>query len=281
MSALMRKMIGIVGLICILAGGQIAHAQLPAPGDDDVDANLNFQGVHSFQIVAWALDDEGELFSWTTRGYHADTKVGMVHVETSTNDLIPHIHYESEWPAATVADATRYWEERFGVGNKTTAAGNAQMKSQTCYEWAFATSSRSTGTYDYTISYSPTDYIAHVFNEDFDGTLGDNSQVRANDVIHYNGHATLAHEVRLRQGENDKWEPSVLKWKWLDSPIITYNVPQDHEANDAYRTPGCHNTTTDENDDLFGDVEVGKTPAQKGWSWDSDLKAVFQIWTTN
>ena len=211
---------------------------------DDIDPN-NLDPCFSWVVEAglvadWHVDPAtNKPARWLSRGYQATSGLIAAHVSTDVPRNIAHWHSEEDFGdpgAPAVADANKYWDERF---KKCTRIGDA-TNVKNCHAYAFAEQADN-GNYNYWFD-DPTKAYA-----DDMVARGANNQVVAGDLIRY---GTRSHTTIVRTVANQK--PTSIEWKNNSSGIYTYSPL----AATAFDTPMC----TGDNDQ---DEEIDQQP----WTW--------------
>jgi len=220
----------------------------------------------------WGLRSNGTLFSWILRVRSVNTELKPEHVRSSGSESDPdepenqpHRHfltqdYKSAYDSGSVpkiAEVNRYWDFRFKRCDRT----SPPTVLQTCHEYALTNSPKATGTYTYGFT---ADTALSIIGTDLRYLEVKSALVSANDILVYPAriHSTV---VVTAPGNH----PTKLRWKWQGSGIYEYNVP----AGNEWDTPMCVNGTH------TGDVETGKTPAEKEWIWDPDYAKDPKVYT--
>jgi len=249
--------------------GLLAMSYHSSAGVDKEDAQITLAewwGPSSGYSAEWYVDSAtNKPDKWKDRKYLADTGLIAAHArqETGQNPELVHYHLRHEWgeEEASAAEANAYWDYRFQTGRSDMSQlTGAVRQHKTCWEWAFTTSGRTTGTYEYKLGSVA---LREVCDHDVDAVP--DADVAKGDLLSYADHATYVEDVR-DDGEGGK-EPSKLRWKWKGSGTYEYETPNNGE--NEFDTPLCHNPAADS---FEGDDEIDKTKEidEQTWIWDLD-----------
>jgi hypothetical protein len=201
---------------------------------DKNQADISWLGAGTVTWTAYYADvsDSSKVKSWDHKAYSATSAASpaLSHCLKEGGGFLSHYHYQKEFGdsgAPSQADADKYWNARFQMADKVQSAWKQH---ETCHEWALTQTPHATGTYQYRLS-SPYTETANAMT-----SRPDDSDVEPNDLLQYSGHTTLVKSTRSDGSGGN--EPSVIKWKWLDSGIYKYTTTNSHE----FSTPYCTGT---------------------------------------